>query len=235
MIFLDGLRGIETGQAESLSHLMNVGRIGFGCVDGVSMLTTFAFDVCHQVYCAAREVIDNRISTLNAESAGEYLWKPDRLPRMAEYVCDFELAGERALGAARTHSPAAERALGAGRAESLAGVENCFAGVDAGIDGDGVACGGTRAGAKAGFLGGHGARAEACARAQASACAGRRMPASRAVLFRIYYLGGAEYRAARRHLGISELTWADWTEEIRRAVGKELMGAGMFPPSGYFR
>ena len=39
--------------------------------------------------------------------------------------------------------------------------------------------------------------------------------ASRLVMFRMFYLGGAEYHAARRHLGISEFTWADWSEEIR--------------------
>ena len=37
-------------------------------------------------------------------------------------------------------------------------------------------------------------------------------------MFRVHYLGGAEYQAARRHLGISELTWADWAEEIRMAL-----------------
>ena len=54
------------------------------------------------------------------------------------------------------------------------------------------------------------------------------------VMFRVYYLGGAEYQAARRHLGISELTWSDWAEEIRHAVGKEVVRAGIFPPSKYF-
>ena len=68
------------------------------------MLATFAFDVCHDVYRAAREAIDEKIATLNAEGAGKYQWKPDRMPRLAEYVCDFALAGERALGV--------ERALG---------------------------------------------------------------------------------------------------------------------------
>jgi hypothetical protein len=36
-------------------------------------------------------------------------------------------------------------------------------------------------------------------------------------------------------LGISELTWSDWTDEIRRRVGRELLCAGMFPPGRYFR
>jgi len=62
------------------------------------MLATFAFDVCHDVYCAAREAIDSKIPTLNAEASGKYQWRPDRMPRLAEYVCDFARAGERALG-----------------------------------------------------------------------------------------------------------------------------------------
>ena len=57
------------------------------------MLATFAFDVCHDVYLAAREAIDCKIPTLNAEASGKYLWRPDRMPRLAEYVCDFALAG----------------------------------------------------------------------------------------------------------------------------------------------
>jgi hypothetical protein len=55
------------------------------------------------------------------------------------------------------------------------------------------------------------------------------------VMFRVFYLGGAEYQAARRHLGISELTWADWADEIRTRVGKELASTGVFPPSKYFQ
>ncbi len=51
----------------------------------------------------------------------------------------------------------------------------------------------------------------------------------------MYYLGGAEYRAARRVLGISERTWSDWAEEIRRRVGDELIRAGMYPPGRYFK
>src|SRR3989449_4420740 len=58
--------------------------------------------------------------------------------------------------------------------------------------------------------------------------------ASRLILFRVYYLGGAEYHTARKHLGISELTWADWADEIRDRVGRELLRAGMFPPGRYF-
>jgi hypothetical protein len=133
------------------------------------MLATFAFDVCHDVYRAAREVIDSKIATVNLETSGKYTWHPDRLPRLAEYVADFALAGERAL-----EGHATLRAAGALRA-------------------------------------------------------------SRMAMFRVFYLGGAEYHVARRHLGISELTWADWAEEIRARVGGELARAGVFPPSKYFR
>ena len=59
--------------------------------------------------------------------------------------------------------------------------------------------------------------------------------ASRLVLFQMYYLGGAEYQAARRLLGISERTWAYWAEEIRHVVGRELLRKGMCPPSRYFK
>src|SRR5260221_4087476 len=65
---------------------------------GETMLATFAFDVCHDVYRVAREAIDTKIPTLNLEASGKYQWSPDRMPRLAEYVCDFARAGERALG-----------------------------------------------------------------------------------------------------------------------------------------
>ena len=132
------------------------------------MLATFAFDVCHDVYRAAREVIDTKLPTLSMESSGKYTWHPDRMPRLAEYVADFARAGERALeGCGKLHP------------------SNSFR-------------------------------------------------ASRMAMFRVFYLGGAEYQAARRHLGISELTWADWAEEIRTRVGQELFRTGVFPPSKYF-
>jgi len=68
------------------------------------------------------------------------------------------------------------------------------------------------------------------------ALAGNRvLPASRLALFRVYYLGGAPYRQARRHLGISERAWADWDDEIRIRVGRELIYRGLYPPRRYFR
>ena len=171
------------------------------------MLATFAFDVCHDVYRSAREVVDTKIPTLNAEASGKYMWRPDRMPRLAEYVCDFARAGERDLGE------------GGGADFSLRGF--------------------VRKGGKAKFSPGRhqsvaygsGASAE---RPQTEVCV--TLPrASRMAMFRVYYLGGADYQAARRHLGISEITWADWAEEIRGRVGRELTRAGVFPPSKYFR
>ena len=151
------------------------------------MLATFAFDVCHDVYRAAREAIDTKIATLNPDSSGKYQWRPDRMPRLAEYVCDFTQAGERALG---------------------------FRSFEARSKGR---------------------QAEACPTLFSAGSSLGPFRASRMAMFRVYYLGGADYHAARRHLGISELTWADWAEEIRRLVGRELTRAGVFPPSKYFR
>jgi hypothetical protein len=181
------------------------------------MLATFAFDVCHDVYRAAREAIDSKIPTLNAEASGKYQWRPDRMPRLAEYVCDFARAGERALGDAGATgfraSPFAP-VLGEDRQAEVKRRE----------------CGGTLLVAR-----GENRQAETCPtwfRASPSRSAFR---ASRMAMFRVYHLGGAEYQAARRHLGISELTWADWADEIRRLTGRELIRAGVFPPSKYFR
>jgi hypothetical protein len=174
------------------------------------MLATFAFDVCHDVYCAAREAIDAKIPTLNAEVSGKYLWRPDRLPRLAEYVCDFARAGERALG-----------------------------GTDLSADKAGFSLWGST---NAGRRSNRGARINKAAGGRLPSTNGTQQTevcstgaASRLAMFRVYYLGGADYQAARRHLGISELTWADWAEEIRRRVGQELTRARIFPPSKYFR
>ena len=58
--------------------------------------------------------------------------------------------------------------------------------------------------------------------------------ASRMVLFRTYYLGMAPYDRARHFLGLSERSWVNWTEQIRRRAGAELLARGMFPPKRYF-
>jgi hypothetical protein len=159
---------------------------------GETMLATFAFDVCHDVYRAAREVLDTKIPTLNLNRSGKYQWHPDRVPHLAEYVADFARAGQRAIEGGGKMRRSRGKSIGAGHSSHLA-------------------------------LG-----ASPPLRASPP---GR---ASRMAMFRVYYLGGAEYQAARRHLGISELTWADWADEIRHAVGKEVVRAGIFPPSKYF-
>jgi hypothetical protein len=174
------------------------------------MLATFAFDVCHDVYRVAREAIDSKIPTLNAEASGKYLWRPDRMPRLAEYVCDFALAGERALGG--------EGGTGfrpGGFRQDLASSKQFDVGLSAGVGSRRLGTG--------------------CGNPQTEVCATRIGRASRMAMFRVYYLGGAEYPAARRHLGISELTWSNWADEIRGVVGRELTRAGVFPPSKYFR
>src|SRR5215475_1220015 len=50
--------------------------------------------------------------------------------------------------------------------------------------------------------------------------------ASRMVLFRLYYLGLAPYEKARRFLGLSETNWVQWTEQIRKRCGRELLDRG---------
>jgi len=34
---------------------------------------------------------------------------------------------------------------------------------------------------------------------------------------------------------LSERSWVNWSEEIRRRCGAELLRRGMFPPRKYFR
>ena len=158
-----------------------------------------AFDVCHEVYATAREIVHSRMATLQMDRASKFLWRPDLRPRLVEYVADFARAGERALG------------------ESVPGpVPKNW---------------GCRAPQRPATAGACGAK-----KSDHAAFGAKRFPrASRLILFRMYYLGGAEYRAARRVLGISERTWSDWAEEIRLRVGDELIRAGMYPPARYFK
>jgi hypothetical protein len=153
------------------------------------MKPSTAFDVCHEVYAAAREIVNTRMPTLQLDRASKFLWRPDLRQRLVEYVADFALAGARALG---DDGPRGGRAQHDKLSREL--------------------------------------RARWRPRRRS-----RELRASRLVLFRLYYLGGAEYQAARRLLGLSETSWSCWTEEIRSRVGRELLRAGMFPPSRYFR
>jgi hypothetical protein len=139
-----------------------------------------AFDVCHEVYVHAREVLEQKLGTINPELSSKYLWRPDNRPKLAEYVADFALAGERALGGRSRRGPSAKP---------------------------------LRVNSKG---------------------AGRPL-ASRLILFRVHYLGGAPYERARKHLGISELAWSQWAEEVRERVGRELIRVGVYPPGRYFK
>jgi hypothetical protein len=121
------------------------------------MRPSTAFDICHEVYASAREMVNSRMATMQMNEASKFLWRPDLRPRLVEYLADFARAGERALAP------------------------------------------------------------------------------SRLILFRLHYLGGCEYQLARQRMGLSEQGWVNWTEEIRRDVGRELLRAGIFPPSRYFR
>jgi hypothetical protein len=176
-----------------------------------------AFLVCHEIYVAARELVNSRVPTTQLQSASKFLWRPDLRPRLVEYVADFARAGERALGEREkirtlrnegcgTHagmSPYRGRS-GARQQQTPPGLRDRFAAPD-----------NTRHAGQRGS---------------------RQFPrASRLILFRMYYLGGAEYEAARHLLGLSERTWSDWAEEIRQRVGAELIRARIFPPARYFR
>jgi len=129
---------------------------------------------------------------------------PDRMPRLAEYVADFARA--RRAGARRSRTTLLSVRSDASRAQSNASIRSLSA---------------------------HGSASGRNGQARVPVLL-ERVRASRMAMFRVYYLGGAEYQAARRHLGISEFTWADWAEEIRTRVGRELAQAGVFPPSNIF-
>jgi hypothetical protein len=179
------------------------GRIGTHALRHwrTSMKPSAAFDVCHEVYAVAREIVNTRMPTLQLDRASKFLWRPDLRPRLVEYVADFALAGARALGDDQPRDVCG--AYGDERSR------------------DGRAA------------------PDKLSRELAARWGPRRrsreLRASRLVLFRLYYVGGAEYQAARRLLGLSETSWSFWTEEIRKRVGHELLRAGMFPPSRYFR
>lgn len=126
-----------------------------------------AFDVCLEVYRAAKDLLAQKITILHPESSSQYLWRPDRRPRLNEFLADFAIAGERALAhRVRQRDPGS---------------------------------------------------------------------ASRLILFRMFYLGNGNYERVRREIGISPDTWADWSEEIRRRAGRELLKRKIFPPSRYFK
>lgn len=166
-----------------------------------------AFLVCHEIYGAARELVNSRVPTTQLTSASKFLWRPDLRPRLVEYVADFARCGERALGTSFCAGSSPCRGRSGARQPSDASIsmsEECR---------DGRA---PRLGA-------------------VTSLRAKPPRASRLILFRMYYLGGAEYEPARHLLGLSERTWSDWAEEVRQRVGSELIRAGMYPPARYFR
>ena len=60
------------------------------------MLTTFAFDVCLDVYKSISTSIAS-IPVVSAEHMGDGLWRPHTRPRMLDYTADFAIAGRSAL------------------------------------------------------------------------------------------------------------------------------------------
>jgi hypothetical protein len=165
-----------------------------------------AFLVCHEIYVAARELVNSSVPTTQLQSASKFLWRPNLRPRLVEYVADFARAGERALGEREKIRTLKNEGCGthARQHQTLPGLRDRRAAPD-----------NTRHAAQRGS---------------------RQFPrASRLILFRMYSLGGAEYEAARHLLGLSERTWSDWAEEIRQRVGAELIRAHIYPPARYFR
>jgi hypothetical protein len=54
-------------------------------------------------------------------------------------------------------------------------------------------------------------------------------------LFQIYFLRGVSYRRAISLVGVAEGTFDWWTQEVKKAVGRELERSGLFPPAQYFK
>jgi hypothetical protein len=185
-----------------------------------------AFLICHEIYQAARELVNSRVPTTQLTSASKFLWRPDLRPRLVEYVADFARCGERSLGESTRNKSRPDFRLAetymCRHPESARGGRGiCFSG---------------RFNEKADSSGKPRPRNDTFAYPSASSHRTRKVPrASRLVLFRLYYLGGAEYEAARHVMGLSERTWSDWAEEVRARVGSELIRAGMYPPARYFR
>jgi hypothetical protein len=47
------------------------------------------------------------------------------------------------------------------------------------------------------------------------------------VMFRRFCLGLSPYDTARHFLGLSEMSWVKWSEEMRRRCGQELLRRGI--------
>ncbi len=61
------------------------------------MKAEYVFEICHARYRGMRAYLAGKIAAVDLDRpSGGYRWRPQRA-RAAEYVADFELAGERAL------------------------------------------------------------------------------------------------------------------------------------------
>jgi hypothetical protein len=168
-----------------------------------------AFLICHEIYQAARELVNSRVPTTQLTSASKFLWRPDLRPRLVEYVADFARCGDRALGdKSDSRTPKAPLRAKVYQQDELSRVKKAHAAF------------GVKEVPRLGAL---------------TSRRAKPLRASRLILFRVYYLGGAEYEAARHVMGLSERTWSDWAEEVRARVGSELIRSGMYPPARYFR
>lgn len=122
----------------------------------------FVFDVCFDAYRQAWE--DVYSGGMRAVDAGDFKgtsWKPDKKPRLQDFLADFAMAGRAALAG--------------------------------------------------------------------------EMRSRRLILFELYHVGGAGWKATVRHLGVSEFIAAQWLDEIRSAVGQELIDRQVYPVRKYFQ
>src|SRR5579863_1123737 len=166
-----------------------------------------AFLVCHEIYVAARELVNSRIATTQLQSASKFLWRPDLRPRLVEYVADFARAGERALGETEK-TRTLKNALGvASRPSGQAGcgTRTSFSAGSSPYRGRSGAGQPSDASTPTAFFGSTAAGGRGRAGCpmpkghdRPGAFGAAKAPrASRLILFRMYYLGGAEYEAAR--------------------------------------
>jgi hypothetical protein len=55
------------------------------------------FDVCHRRYVFCKSRMENQAAIINPAASAKHGNKPDNSPKVAEYVADFQLAGDAAL------------------------------------------------------------------------------------------------------------------------------------------
>ena len=55
------------------------------------------FDICHRRYVFCKTRMENQAAIINPTASAKHGNKPDNSPKVAEYVADFQLAGEHHL------------------------------------------------------------------------------------------------------------------------------------------